>query len=335
MISDNNLFALRIVDESMTHPQFRDLRDSRFHREERSLMNHLYWRMGPNENFMRDFQGAGFHSRVFELGCFAYLEAAGFTFDHSNIKPDFLVSRDGIGLAIEATTANPSTGQGTDISVVQMQDLSTEEVCQKVANEFPRRMMGILQRKVDQKYHELPQCAGKPLILMVAPFFEPGSVFYTDEALVEPLYGIDGRVEKPFFQNQDAAPISAILYCNGFTVARFFRLASRFDELSDVVATRTGTCYIRHTESQHSVAEFEYRVGHQHAPDETWSQGVTIFENPYAATPLPKHVMHSTSVLTVRGGQLVREISDFHPVLSFMTVGVSASERTENMVDTP
>jgi hypothetical protein len=37
----------------------------------------------PNGNFVRDFQGDGFHSRVFELACFAYLEEAGLTITRS------------------------------------------------------------------------------------------------------------------------------------------------------------------------------------------------------------------------------------------------------------
>jgi hypothetical protein len=178
------------MPEAKTHPQFRALRDSQFHGEARSLMNELYTRMGdPNGNFIYDFQGDGFHSRVFELACFAYLESAGFSLDRSNEKPDFLAHRGEFTLAIEATTANPSTGRHTDISVLQMPELSEEQIADKVINDFPRRMSSILNRKLKHKYHQLPQCTGKPLVLMIAPFFEAGSVFYTDEGLVECLYG--------------------------------------------------------------------------------------------------------------------------------------------------
>ena len=47
-------------------------------------MNALYQRMGdPNGNSLGDFQADGFHTRLFELACFAYLESAGFELNHS------------------------------------------------------------------------------------------------------------------------------------------------------------------------------------------------------------------------------------------------------------
>ena len=61
----------------------------------------------PNGNFVDDYQADGFHSRLFELACFAYLEEAGMNLDRTHEAPDFLASRGGTRIAIEAsTTAN-------------------------------------------------------------------------------------------------------------------------------------------------------------------------------------------------------------------------------------
>ncbi len=328
-----DLFASAVAEYRL-HPAFRALRDSPFHNEAKSLMNALYQRMGdPNGNYLGDFQADGFHTRLFELACFAYLESAGFKLDHSHESPDFLASRDGINLAVEATTANPPNGRDTDISVSRMEELSAEKLFEKVNQEFPRRMASILRKKLNHRYHELPQCKGKPLILMVAPFFEPGAVFYNDDALVGCLYGLgeaaDSRSTIPFFSQPEAESVSAVLYCNAFTVPRFFRLATRLDETEKLVAMRYGVCYVEHSETQLSLREFEYRVGSPSSPKETWSEGVTLFLNPNASVPVSPELLPSTSMFSVRDGCLVRDVQGFHPVVSCMIVHVSNTEVTE------
>lgn len=334
MTRSTDLFV-SVVPERRLHPAFRALCDSRFHREAKALMNAFYVRMGdPNGNFLGDFQADGFHRRLFELACFGYLESAGFALDRSYLAPDFLVSRDGVSLAVEATTANPPTGRDTDISVRQMEQLSPEEIFEKVNREFPRRMMSILRKKLARRYDELPHCKGKPLILMVAPFFEPGAVFYNDDALVNCLYGTGDATEGsrsviPFFFQPEARSVSAILYCNAFTVPRFFRLATPLDRTEEMVAIRRGMCYVEHSETEILLRDFEYRVGSPSWPLETWSEGVTLFHNPNALVPVPSGFLPSTSNFSVRDGCLVRDVQGFHPVVSFMIVRVSDVEATE------
>ena len=78
---------------------------------------------------------------------------------------------------------------------------------------------------------------------MVAPFFEPGAVFYTDESLLKCLYGVGGisaDVAVPFFNLPDASAISGVFYCNAFTVPRFFRMATRLENAEEVLAVRRG-----------------------------------------------------------------------------------------------
>jgi len=318
-----DLFASVVADHRL-HPQFRALRDSVVHAEARALMSTFYKRMGdPNGNFVDDFQADGFHSRLFELACFAYLEEAGMKLDRTDEAPDFLASRTGTCIAIEATTANPPTGRATDICALKMEQLSMNEISEKVEVEFPRRMRSILRKKLERQYHKLPQCQGKPLVLMVAPFFEAGATFYTDEALIDSLYRNSGNA-KAFFLDPNAAAISAVVYCNAFTVPRFFRLATRLDEKTGMNAIRKGTCYEQYSETQFSSREFEHCLGSTSVPRETWSEGVTLFLNPNASTPIPPGFLPNTSTLSVRGGYLIREVHGFHPVTSFMVVEVSA-----------
>ena len=59
-------------------------------------------------NFVEQFQTTGFDQRTWELFLFAYLHNAGFSFDVSHSRPDFVCEKGGEWIAIEATTANPS-----------------------------------------------------------------------------------------------------------------------------------------------------------------------------------------------------------------------------------
>jgi len=224
-----DLFAPVVVPGRM-HPQFRALIGSPCHGEPRALMNELLGRMGdPNGNFIRDFQSDGFHSRLFELASFAYLESAGLAIDRSYERPDFLATGSGMVIAVECVTANPPNGQATDISLREMMPLSDAEVFEKVSREFPKRMAKILSRKLAHSYHDLPQCQGKPFVLMIAPFFEAGSVSIRTMPCFNPLLGApdpEAEIVPPFFKRPGSETVSAVLYCNQFTVPRFLRLGT-------------------------------------------------------------------------------------------------------------
>ena len=104
-----------------------------------------------------------------------------------------------------------------------MEQLSADEISEKVEAEFPRRMSSILRKKLAYRYHELPQCKGKPLILMIAPFFEAGSVFYTDEALIDSLYR-NKAITKAFFLEVNAASINCCSLLQRFHRSTLFSL---------------------------------------------------------------------------------------------------------------
>lgn len=314
------------MPEDRLHSAFRALRDSAIHREVRLLMNELYAHMGdPNGNFVKDFQSDGFHSHLFELACFAYLEESKFRIDRPVPSPDFLATAEnGARLAVEATTANPPTGRTTDISLRSLADLPPKEIAAKVAHEFPRRMEAIFRRKLVHNYHERPHCQGAPLVLMVAPFFEAGSTTYVDESLLKLLYGVgDDSGTTAFFDLPETVQISGVLYCNAFTVSRFLRIATNW-ESENVVASREGFCY--HDDDEGALHGFRFRMGAPETPRETWAEGVTLFTNPNAMNPLSKAVLPCTCTFSVEESTVVREIYGFHPVVSSMMIYVGGSE---------
>lgn len=56
--------------------------------------------------------------------------------------------------------------------------------------------------------------------------------------------------------------------------------------------------------------------------EERWSEGVTIFHNPFSSNPLPTGVLPCTSYFHCPNGELRREVGNFHPLQSFMEVFV-------------
>jgi len=189
-VSKSGLFEL-IVDETKAHPDFIALRDSIHHVGARRLMNELYLRMGdPNGNFLSDFQSNSFHSRLFELACYGYLESHGLAINRTFPSPDFWVSCGNDKVAIEAVTANPSSGLAGDISLVGIDPwLPFDDLYNKSTNEFPIRMGDALLKKLQKKYWLLPHCQNVPLVLIISPFYEPGSIFFIDDSLARYLYG--------------------------------------------------------------------------------------------------------------------------------------------------
>ena len=310
-----------------SHPNFLSLRDSEVHRPVRDFMNEIYHRMGdPNGVFIKDFQGNGFHARVFELAIYEYLRAAGFSIDHSYDQPDFVATKGDETICLEATTSNCPDGSDRDISIFGLRHLVGDELREKVYREFPRRILSSLSKKVRHNYHNLNHCKGRPMVIAVGPYFEPGSVTLTDEALVFALYGVGETYGKPiskepFFNQPQNRVVSAVLYTNQYTVPRFFRLAKGAIDQPNVSAVRHGFCMIN-VGSVYEIREYEYQVGYSSALDETWGQGVTLFLNQNATVPIDANAIPCTSVLSVKDGRLHRDVHGVHTLTSFMTVYV-------------
>jgi len=307
------------------HPNYQMLRDSPYHGSARKLMENLYDRMGdPDGNFVQEFQTHGFHSRLFELGCFAYLDSVGYAIDRTKSQPDFLASKDGIAVALEATAANPTEGQSKDIAASRMKPWTQEEAIANVGREFPRRMLSVLTKKLEKRYDLLPHCHGKPLVFAVAPFFEPGAVFHVDVALAPCLFrGLQSDANQeaiqPLFSVPGSEAISAVLFCNQFTVSRFLRLASS-GSIKKGAGTRSGFAYTSGANGQSTFAEYEFDLSNETGPGEDWAQGVTLFHNPNATTKLQHGVLPCTSEFKVSGRHLVREVHAFHPLTMTMVM---------------
>ena len=94
------------------HPQFIGMREKDAYSPARALISELQASFDdPDGNFVEQFQTTGFDSRTFEFFLFAMLRESGHAVDRSHARPDFLISKDGVTAAVEATTASmPAVG---------------------------------------------------------------------------------------------------------------------------------------------------------------------------------------------------------------------------------
>jgi hypothetical protein len=235
--------------------------------------------------------------------------------------------------------------------------LSFEDLYEKCTNEFPIRMGRALLKKLKNKYWLLPHCQGIPFVLIIGPFYEPGSIFYIDDSLARYLYGgwdvfpdwvdykgiltrvapitsheYEGkRLPTHFFSQHLSEHVSAVIYSNSFTTSKFARMAIQMGLQSNSQAIRIGTCVLPDGSGGVSVQEFRYRVADQMAPIETWFQGLTIFHNPKAIIPLRENVLKSTNIYQLQNGRLIRDVDSFHPLVSFTVISpIGDKERRAN-----
>jgi hypothetical protein len=339
------LFDLQ-VEQSKAHKDFLGLKNLDHYTATRDVLDELFKSMGdPDGNFISDFQSDGFHSRLFEIACYAYLRSQNFDVVR-NSRPDFIATKKGLTVAIEAVTANPSVGRSADISFdITPPKLSLSEQFEKTTNEFPIRMGNALLQKLGNKYWLLPECRYLPLVLATGPFYEPGSILNIDDSLARYLYGgwdifpfwvkhngiytktvpirshtFDGRqLASNFFSHPSSEHVSAVVYSNTFTETKFVRMAIQDGSEPKFQAVRIGTALVR-MDCDLVASEFEFVVGENESPVETWAEGVTIFHNPNAIHPLPHDFFESTNSYEIQGTKLLRSVKGFHPLDSFTVI---------------
>ena len=109
MAKPSRTLFLPIVPTEKLDPQFKFLQNSPSYDPARTMMDEVFQDFDDHDgNFLEQFQTTGFNPRFFELYLFAYFSMSGFKIDRSHPSPDFIVSRDGVTVSVEATTLNPS-----------------------------------------------------------------------------------------------------------------------------------------------------------------------------------------------------------------------------------
>lgn len=324
------------------HPAFIAIRKSRLHDAARDLMNDAFHKMGdPDGNFVEQFQTTGFHSRLFELCCYNFLDGEGLVVERSS-TPDFIV-RGPLGIAsVEATTSNHANDPYADISIHAMEKLGPEALEEKVNNDLPIKLGSALFSKLNKRYWEHENCKNRPLVFVIGPFHEAGSMFYSASSLAGYLYGLKQSftwsangdlviheekvrdhvkgtkiIPSHFFGQPNSENVSGVVYSNSFTVAKFLRMSIQQGFRPDAAyVIREGFC-IDHNPNAANPKRFKFDVCDPNAPPEDWGQGASLFLNPNAKNPLPEDFFKTTMVNIYDGKNVVSSVaSEFWPLIS-------------------
>lgn len=342
-----DLFADLGRPEDQLHPQFRTLLHAIRYEPARRQMREIQAAFDdPDGNFVEQFQTTGFDSRTFEYFLFAMLTEAGHAIDRSNPRPDFLITKGGITAAVEAVTASVPTNDGIQPYNALPKNQTLDERLAYMRESLPIRLGSPLFTKLQQHYWLEPHVAGRPLVIAIEDFHEPGSLSTSSSALSRYLFGSEQhwyhdeegklvisehavqthqagakRIPSGFFNQPDAENIAAVLFCNTGTVPKFARMGQEGKHRSGVVRIlRVGVCY-KHDPNAAMPDQFVYEVGAGRYPAETWRQSTVLIRNPNALQPLPDEWFGAGIEENLVEGKVVSSFSEpFMPLWSMTSL---------------
>lgn len=326
-----------IVNQDKLNPNFKHMMINPSAEPARLMANKIFDELpNPDGNFIEQFQTTGYDARIFELSLFAYLLNSGCEVNRDFETPDFIIKKLGFECAIEITTTNPST----IISSTPMDQLTPEKIKEQLHNELPIRFGSALFSKLVKRYWELDQCKGKPIIFAIEAFHEEGSLYHSDAALMQYLYGLrfshewseDGDLiikDEPikehklkgkvipsnFFYQEDAEYISAVLFCNSGTYAKFARMGFQAGyHRGNIIIIRRGSCYDSDPKATKPIP-FAYDLDERPIP-ETWGEGMMVFHNPNARYPISKDFFTDVGNTYYYDGETHTFLPRFYPYMS-------------------
>lgn len=340
-----DLFARTKKGDDDLHSQFRMLRDLVEYAPARKVLRELQAVFADVDgNLVEQFQTTGFDSRTFELYLFELFREGGFAIDRSHNSPDYLITRDGLAAAVEAVTANPSTG--VPYNTFKGEGGVEIDPLEYARHEAAVKLGSPLYSKLKKGYWELPHVTGKPLILAIQDFNSNGSLLQTSAALVQYLYGSEQRwyhdeqgqlvtsehpiafhlkknltpIPSGFFNQPDAENVSGVLFSNSGTIAKFLRMGQQaLGAARTLKILRFGLA--QNFDLNSTMPEiFIHEVAKPGSPVETWHEGTALMLNPNAKHPIPPHWLGAAVELRWEGDTIVSIASDRFLPLSSLTV---------------
>lgn len=294
-------------------------------------------------NFVEQFQSTGFDSRIWELYLYAYLIEDGLFVERPKPAPDYLVSRYGQKVFIEAVTVNPTDGeplQGPKEGRPEMR--GPEDIKALLKGKMPIKFGSALYSKLSRKkpYWELSEVAGHPLIFAIADFHESQSMTWSSSALFEYLYGVtheftpdkDGqlvisalkieqhehegkKIPSGFFYLPGAENVSAVLFSSSGTISKFNRMGRLAGfGVPNLKLIRHGVCH-DHDPNASLPRPFVVEIEPGKCT-ETWGEGLSLFHNPNARIPVPEEIFPSIAHHKFIDGQIRSILPEFHPYTS-------------------
>jgi hypothetical protein len=312
----DNLFRPLVPPEEW-HPNFEGLWKERNPWNECVIAD---WAMGfqdRDHKFVKEFQTT-FNSSFWELYLFACLKQVGFSVDFKYHAPDFVALRENDVVCIEAVIA--SHAEGTLPEWDKETKLKTEEVDRKrlIETAIPRLSNALASKYklYRDNYSKLEHVKKHPFIIAIAPFDQPLAFLQTEQAIRNVLYQYD----IPIYKNvpeENRRIIFGHEYVefftkpNGTKIELGFFLDDRMKEVSAVIFSNTATWgkvramsadpnpNILFGSKRFNEAGLQARQQMVRKRDyhESLLDGVHVFVNPHAETPLPASMFNWPDVV--------------------------------------
>jgi hypothetical protein len=312
------LFDPRGTTESCSH-EFLQVQGAAGYAPARRMAERVFedW-IGRRTEFRRDFRTHGFSARLWELSLFGYFSEQDFAIDTNHSAPDFLVSRNGLTVAVEATTTNPprnEAGAAPRSEREALPHIPSDALAS--ADEQTFQLAKALRRKISPRgaaqrpYWEAEHVAGGPFVIAVAAFHGETSLFHSDSGLASYLYGHrwtgerhdDGTADfwaepiadhefggktipSRFFFQPGNEHVSAVIFSNSATISQFQRMGVEYGFAPEGMRViRRGMAYDDDPSAVVPI-EFEYLVeAGKHR--ESFATGLSVLHNPVAVHPIP------------------------------------------------
>ncbi|MCH8800220.1 MAG: hypothetical protein IH963_04850 [Chloroflexi bacterium] len=301
-------------------------------------------------NFIEQFQTTGFDARIWELYLRAYLVDSEFSVLPTN-RPDFVVSKSGITLGIEAVTANETQSlnsgdwrniySATNAKLLNDRPIPLDAAfVDKEQNFVPIKLGSALYSKLQKRYWNLDVMKNRPIVLAIETFHDQQALHYSSAALGTYLYGyrhevlwdsegkllivprkIDSHtyagktIPSGFFSLPDAEHIGAVLFSNSGTLSKFNRMGQQGRHHNPRIRLiRKGICYNPDPQAVNPSA-FVYEVGDPQFT-EWWGQGLEMFHNPFAINPVSRWLFPEITHHRFENGMIYTESPEFQPIAS-------------------
>ncbi|AVQ85638.1 hypothetical protein C4F17_32080 [Variovorax sp. PMC12] len=266
-------------------------------------------------DYVEAFQAGGFDEALFRLFLFALFDAAGHRVELGHRDLAFVLSKAGTTAAVDVLTV------GTPVSGIEPQvDASRPPLA-------GRRSVGIggcLFCELHGRQWHQPPAAGHPFVVAIQDFdHREMASGAPPDALLHFLFGgsdmsrdLNDLFPRGFFGEQEAENVSAILFCNDATIAKFNRLGQERHAGDVARMLRHGAC-LGDDHGDWTPAGYVYEVGRRGACKEAWNEGTVLIHNPHAAQPLPADWIGASAEIQLRDGRIVERLAQgFHPISS-------------------
>ncbi|MBI1836463.1 MAG: hypothetical protein HYR91_04270 [Flavobacteriia bacterium] len=333
-----DLFDLK-VSENKIHPFFKRLNEDEHYKPTKKIISEISnFFHDIDGNFIEQFQSLnGFDSRLWELYLFCLFTEMEFQLLRKYERPDFMIRKQYIEIAIEAVIVNRSK----DASFDNVERFHNIDISKEINNDMPLRFGSSLTAKLNKKYWNLPHVAGKPIIIAIADFYDDYSMTISFNSISDYLYGVKHEHEKDengelivtskqigkyikgngteiesgFFNLPSSENISGVLFSATATISKFTRMGIQagFGVKSNKTI-RYGACY---DQDQNAIDPKLFKYNVEENGTESWREGMNLFHNPNALIPIDPDLFPEIGHFTLIDNLIHSITPDFHPFFSF------------------